>query len=59
MFSESFPSLLGQHWQLQYSPTACGTLGKHFTEPVLLVAAPECLCTKFALLNSTLLQPTC
>ena len=37
-----FPLLAWAAWQLQYSPTACGTLGKHFTKPFLQVAAPEC-----------------
>ena len=37
-----FPLLAWAAWQLQYSPTACGTLRKHFTKPFLRVAAPEC-----------------
>ena len=28
-----FPLLAWAAWQLQYSPTACGTLGEHFKEP--------------------------
>ena len=29
-------------WQLQFSPTACGTLRKHVTKPLTQPAAPDC-----------------
>ena len=42
-----FPLLAWVAWQLQYSPTACGTLGKHFTQPSEQVAAPDCMLVVF------------
>ena len=32
-FVKKFPLLAWAAWQLQFSPMACGTLRKHFTEP--------------------------
>ena len=40
MFSESSPLLAWAAWQLQDSPTACGTLRYLFTKPLEQVAAP-------------------
>ena len=37
-FFWKFIFLVWAAWQLQYSPTACGTLRKHFSQP----AAPDC-----------------
>ena len=41
-FSESSPCSAWAAWQLQFIPTACGTLRKHLTKPSTQPAAPDC-----------------
>ena len=43
MFSGSSPFLARVAWQLQFSPTACGTLRKRVTKPFPQPAAPDCI----------------
>ena len=45
MFSRSSSCFTWAAWQLQFSPTACGTLRKHVTKPFPQPAAPDCIMT--------------
>ena len=38
-----FPLLAWAAWQLQFSPTACGTLRKYVKKPLPQPAAPDCI----------------